>query len=944
MAEASPGHTTGNVNGFIVFCAVSFVFFTLSLVRYVFVVFTVWSLALGVALGFLLLSNYREIPNLLILLSPSKVLESFSKYNVDKKKEIKGTVCTACGAANCPRHRPEVSFESLNPWEGLEIPETVDKAFTEFLEILLRTHVYAWYWDLSHDQRFVDEMRKNLRFLVSVLVHRIKKIDVPKFLLGKCLKRFMVHLDCYARTRERVLHGEDLQMATLNTLGNQKHFALENEATEVDYVRCLSETIIPYLLQPNFLRCRSAIVFIRELLTNIILVPTAEKIADPDFVNQLLLVLLSDESLKEPTRPPSPNVKILENFAKARSTPAITALNLSVFDLIHDPKLLLPFMHFMRKEGALNVLQFCLDIEDFNKRSLAPELSDDEQKRILKEAQEIHFSYFRKDAVDRIDFPEQVVQEFEEGIASHWTVTSKLRTAEPLFKAYEYAFNLIEYKFAPLFHESDEFYRILCGPREVEQPKKEPIKIPKKKFMPLAELTRLANRIKMRKRVAKEDKSLAIFLDEMEPSESSPELLDEEEDEVEDFSAGLITEEDVDVSEKRDLSYWHITIPRIESIFERNKKVYVFVINIESIGTENGIRADTKWQVLRKYNEFFVLDSKLRRFHGTLHRAELPGKRTILKKDLDFLATCRLPFQEYLQSLVRNPVLRGSGLLHIFLSPGSELTGMFEPESMGREAGRKIQSIKSKLVIERGQNLDEFLQAFLASAEPPKKKIPPKPQNEKIQRPTKQRKNSKLYLPSRPCSWELVLGIFWRFYPQLLLQQIAIENTTKNLSNEMTITDYIIYSARSLLKVSPFLHHVLIFVRFLAKNTLDYFIERFVSYKFALATQEDQIVDLTHLLRDVVFFDNDPPRTDSEKVARRDETFEKMMKFLPDIVKKIIGNDTHEYGIRLIFEVFQHPKLNKQLVYTLLDELVVELFPEISTQEASITNDAQEVY
>ena len=44
----------------------------------------------------------------------------------------------------------------------------------------------------------------------------------------------------------------------------------------------------------------------------------------------------------------------------------------------------------------------------------------------------------------------------------------------------------------------------------------------------------------------------------------------------------------------------------------------------------------------------------------------------------------------FCQSLVRNPVLRGSGLLHIFLSPGSELTGMFEPESMGREAGMKL--------------------------------------------------------------------------------------------------------------------------------------------------------------------------------------------------------------------------------------------------------------
>ena len=32
---------------------------------------------------------------------------------------------------------------------------------------------------------------------------------------------------------------------------------------------------------------------------------------------------------------------------------------------------------------------------------------------------------------------------------------------------------------------------------------------------------------------------------------------------------------------------------------------------------------------------------------------------------------------------------------------------------------------------------------------------------------------------------------------------------------------------------------------------------------------------------DAVFFDLDPPRTDTQKLARRDETFEKMIKFLP---------------------------------------------------------------
>ena len=48
--------------------------------------------------------------------------------------------------------------------------------------------------------------------------------------------------------------------------------------------------------------------------------------------------------------------------------------------------------------------------------------------------------------------------------------------------------------------------------------------------------------------------------------------MDEEEEEAEEFSPHLINE-DVNVSEQRDLSYWHITIPRIESIFERNKRV-----------------------------------------------------------------------------------------------------------------------------------------------------------------------------------------------------------------------------------------------------------------------------------------------------------------------------------------------------------------------------------
>ena len=53
-----------------------------------------------------------------------------------------------------------------------------------------------------------------------------------------------------------MIHGEDVQSATLNALGSQKHFAMQNEAAEVDYVRYLSETILPLVLPPQFIKCR----------------------------------------------------------------------------------------------------------------------------------------------------------------------------------------------------------------------------------------------------------------------------------------------------------------------------------------------------------------------------------------------------------------------------------------------------------------------------------------------------------------------------------------------------------------------------------------------------------------------------------------------------------------------------------------------------------------
>ena len=53
-------------------------------------------------------------------------------------------------------------------------------------------------------------------YTIPKLVHIVfvfQQVDLPKFLLTKCLKRFMIHLDCYARTKER---GKGLYFDTVN--------------------------------------------------------------------------------------------------------------------------------------------------------------------------------------------------------------------------------------------------------------------------------------------------------------------------------------------------------------------------------------------------------------------------------------------------------------------------------------------------------------------------------------------------------------------------------------------------------------------------------------------------------------------------------------------------------------------------------------------------------
>lgn len=77
-------------------------------------------------------------------------------------------------------------------------------------------------------------------------------------------------------------------------------------------------------------------------------------------------------------------------------------------------------------------------------------------------------------------------------------------------------------------------------------------------------------------------------------------------------------------------------------------------------------------------------------------------------------------FEEYLQKLLQKPNLRGSDLLHAFLNSPAEFSScLTAQDGIGKIIRKSVEPIK--LRKERGQHLENFLNAFLASTENTKK-------------------------------------------------------------------------------------------------------------------------------------------------------------------------------------------------------------------------------
>lgn len=894
---------------FIFFLLMSMLSSTIILSRYLHVLMIFWSFLAGAVTFYCSLSPNYLLPNVF-----------YSIKAKDKRQEQQelfpqGHSCAVCGKNKCTRHRPTLLLENYQPWLGLKVHSKVDASIGEVLELVLENFVYPWYRDITDDEACVDEVRQTFRFFASVLVRRAQKVDVPSVATGKMMKAAMKHIEIFAKAQQKVKNSESLQQAALEEYGADLHIALRSRKDELLYLRKLTEMLFPYVMPPKATDCRSLALLIREVMTGSVFLPTMDFMAEPDTVNHMVLIFI-DETPPEPaTEPPSALVPFLQKYADSRNkNPSVLKLDLK--EIREQQDLLFRFMSFLKLEGAVHVLQFCLTVEEFNDRILCPELSDVEMEQLHGEVQKIYETYCLEESIDKISFDPFIIEEIRNIAEGPYTGVVKLQKMRCLFEAYEHVLSLLENVFTPMFCHSDEYFRyLLCG---VESPARNAkLNRNTSKRGETFGISRIGSKLKgVFRSTTMEGAMLPTYA-----------MVEDEEDMVEE--ATVVVEDDSPVpaemvstpGTQRNLSAWTISIPFVDFYEDEAKRerIPVFWIDVERHDRQQVGHEVESWSVYRRYLEFYVLESKLTEFHGSFQDAQLPSKRIIGPKNYEFLNSKRGEFEEYLQNLLRHPELSNSQLLADFLSPHSMETQFLDKMLPDVNLGRIFKSVPGKLIKEKGQNLEPFLQSFFSSCESPK----PKPSRPELTVLSPSARNKKLLNDLYKNNADHLESTDKKHNLNYFLEVMDLEG----------VYDYMMYVGRVVFRMPDWLHHMLSGGRILFKKTLEAYMDHYLQSKLDKILQEHRLVSLITLLRDAVFCENNEERSPEDKQRRAKQTFEEMMNYLPDIVGKWIGEENKYEGIQLLFNCIQQPLLNKQMTYVLLDIAVQELFPELHSSK-----------
>ncbi|KAG7269812.1 hypothetical protein CRUP_027155, partial [Coryphaenoides rupestris] len=817
------------------------------------------------------------------------------------------------------------------------------------LELVLENFVYPWYRDITDDEAFVDELRVTLRFFAAVLVRRTQKVDVASLITRKLLKVSMKHIEVISKARQRVARCRAMGFIRVYLQKMRHGVRLEvlRELARQYPVFCF--TLVILLLSTVLLnRYLHILMVFWSFLAGVV---TFYCSLGPESLlpNVFISIRPKIKSYQQELFPLGHSCAVCGKIKCKRHRPTLLLENYQPWlDLQVPSKVDVSLSEILELVLENFVYPWYRDITDdeafvdelrVTLRFFAAVLNSEylQQAALEEYGPDLHMAlrsrrdellYLRR--LPEILFPyilppkaldcRSLTLLFREVLAGSVFLPAMDYLADPPEEPPEPTSALVPFlqRYAdPRNNKPSEFNdKILCP--ELSDAEKVALHAEVQKIYTTYCLDESVDKIRfdsfiveeirnMTRNTSKRGESFGISKigskikgvfksTTMEGAMLPSYGLVEGEDDMDDSPVEAVSTP----STPRNLSAWTISIPYVDFYDDevKRERVPVFCIDVERNDRKAVGHETESWSVYRRYLEFYVLESKLTEFHGSFPDAQLPSKRIIGPKNYEFLTSKREDFQEYLQ----HPELINSQLLADFLSPHSMESQFLDKMLPDVNLGKIIKSVPSKLIKEKGQHLEPFIQSFFNSCESPKPK-PSRPELT-ILSPTSEN-DKKLFNDIFKNNANRSEATEKRHNQNYFMEMITVEG----------VYDYLMYVGRVVFRIPDWLHHLLMGARILAKNTLEAYVDHYLGYKLGRV-----------------------PRCAQDRKKRAKKSFEEMMSFIPDFLTKCIGEEAKYDGVRLLFDGLQQPVLNKQLTYVLLDIAIQELFPELNKiqKEASV--------
>ncbi|XP_065319073.1 sorting nexin-14-like [Gordionus sp. m RMFG-2023] len=817
---------------------------------------------------------------------------------------------------------------------------------------------------------------------ISLIIYRFQNITShDKLLKDKLIKALISHIDLYQICKNEILanvKNKELEIAIIEKSISHLHVTTQSRKKEIEYLRYLSSEIVPLIFPRNALKSTILTSLLQELIAYRVILPCMDIITDPDFFNYLIIVL-SEENLSKYDADHEPRIILLQGLCSKYPIQKST-IGISLKEIVHNQDLLFLFMNFMKSEGVLNLIQFYMSLEDFMKLILNPDLKLPQIDILNRQCQQMYKNFFDQSSSDRIDFDANTIAQMKYISEDKPENVLKLRNTSPLYTSREHVVFLLENTFIPLFCQSGPYINWILGGRNMFTLGKDSLKPNRKSTEMLAAVSKLGHKIKG---VFKGSTEGNLISSPTENSNQDPNSITDSSMEDEIGSVGSDLANDINAHQK-DLSLLTVTIPKIESRVDNiGRQNFHFIIHIQKIannehtandvfiapldstltdlnqngscGSDHSIPSLDSWVVERRYLEFYVLESKLVEFHGSFEDVQLPTKRAFSAKDWAFVNAKKSLFENYLQKLCHKSELRNSELLHSFLTSPNEFvdnTNYFLPDlSLG-----KMFKAPLRLLPEKGQHLEPFIQSFISSTETAKNKskvtyysspdaynylnngnnqngkCENKISNNWLDNPLYERDFEGLSTSIMCDDSKLDENGYKRN------KYFSMDQQHKKKRKQYAISgfyDYLIYLCFNIYHAPEWLIRLLLAFRTGIKPIFESFVATKIAHKTKVLTHPSFVNDLLKMISKTIF---PTVLKEAAKSAEKDHSKKReryiaaktLLNKKSSFLKWVMPEKNVEGGTDLLFECFQHPILNKHLSYVILDIIISDVFPELA--------------